>query len=583
MDKIIGLMIEDINTDFSKEIIYSIENSISSLKNVQFVVLAGKYNESDELYDNWQYYRIVYNSIFRLEEICRFDGLIISLSSIGQRRIKTIDTRFFQMFSETPKVYIASNLEGVVSVNYDNETGIREAVDYLVNVSGVKKLCMLGGRENNIDAVERKEIFVKCLEDNKIPFSDVLYEATDMSPFTSAAAARLLDRNPDVQAIFCVNDSVASGLYEVLKERGLVPGKDITVFGFDNTRKSSEMKPSLASIGCASVTLGQKALELLLTMIDGGRVESVRIPTRLYGRESFSYEMYEYTMREMVNVDEDFIYRMFDDCFYRYGNREYDRESVNLKRLYFEFISHMLFAVRRRFMGQEEFAEVGRMIDIFFDNGAMEYTDAAKLLDRMEKLQIGINLMNTSAASTVMINRLFVRMKDRAIQALSDELTRTKKSQMDDRSMTQNLMIEGTVFQKSEGEREEKIIKCFGYLGFQNAALYLYETPIAYDYKNMESFPETVRLRCVVKGGEFHILPKERQTCKVADIFRSDKQPFYSNGYVVFPVFHGTMIYGLLVCGLTRDISDRGESVANQIGELLYLNIGEYSILKKEM
>ena len=572
--KTIGLMIEDINSDFSKEIIYSIQNTISSNKNLRLVVIAGKYNESDEIYDKWQHYRIVYNSIFRIEELCQFDGLIISLSSIGQRKVKTLDTQAFEVFTDLPKVYIASNLEEVISVNYDNEIGIREAVDYLVNVNGVKKLCMLGGRENNVDAVERKRCFIKCLEENRIEFSEELYEATDMSPHTKEAAARLLDRNPGTQAVFCVNDSVAVGLYEVMKERGMTPGKELVVFGFDNTYRASEMNPPLASIGCSSLTLGQKALELLITMIGGTEVSSAKIPTRLYGRESLPYEMYEYTVREMVNIDPDFIYRMFDDCFYRYGNREYDRESVNLKRLYFEFIYRMLAAAKRRFMGLEEFNEVGRMIDIFFDNGALAYTDAAKLLNRIEKLQYGINLMNPSVSSNVMINRLFVRMKDRAIQALSNELTKTKREEVVNRSLKQTFLIESTVFNESEKGTVDSVIKGFSCLGLRNAALYLYEAPIVYEYKKMDGFPKTVRLRCAIKDGEVYVPSKERQSYRIADIFRNEKRPFSGNGYVVFPVFYGTVIYGFLLCELTYGISDRGEEISNLLGGVVYINIG---------
>ena len=41
------------------------------------------------------------------------------------------------------------------------------------------------------------------------------------------------------------------------------------VFGFDNTRMAAEMTPPLSSIGASSITLGQKAFELLLDKIEG--------------------------------------------------------------------------------------------------------------------------------------------------------------------------------------------------------------------------------------------------------------------------------------------------------------------------
>ena len=160
-----------------------------------------------------------------------------------------------------------------------------------------------------------------------------------MSIEAKAEAERLMDRNPDTEAIFCVNDQVAVPLYEVLKERGIMPGRDVQVFGFDNTKFSGSMVPPLASVGAANVTLGQQALELLLAKMDGREVESVVLPTRLYGKESLEYEMYEYTTLEMLQIDSAFINRMFDDCFYRYNSESHDADEVNLKRLFFEFIS----------------------------------------------------------------------------------------------------------------------------------------------------------------------------------------------------------------------------------------------------
>ena len=86
---------------------------------------------------------------------------------------------------------------------------------------------MLGGRDNNIDAALRKRIFIDCLAENEIPFSENKYQRTDMSEFCVEEAGELLDRNPGVEAIFCVNDASAKGLYQAMKQRNLEPGWDV--------------------------------------------------------------------------------------------------------------------------------------------------------------------------------------------------------------------------------------------------------------------------------------------------------------------------------------------------------------------
>ena len=50
----------------------------------------------------------------------------------------------------------------------------------------------------------------------------------DLTGNAHSAYARLLDDNPDLEAVFCVNDETAAGFYEELKARGLMPGRDMT-------------------------------------------------------------------------------------------------------------------------------------------------------------------------------------------------------------------------------------------------------------------------------------------------------------------------------------------------------------------
>ena len=568
----IGFMVEDIYTDFAKEIIHSLVRALPQNKDIHLVTIAGKHDEPEIISANQHCYNMVYNSIYRLNDMCKFDGLILSMGSVEE----IMDSPFFNTIqsemSDIPKVFIASNVKDGIVVNYNNETGIREAVNCLVNINDVNRLCMLGGRDDNADARERKRIFVKCLEDNNIAFSETNYEKTDMSVNCEDAAARLLDNNPDVQAIFCVNDAVAKGLYNVMDRRDLVPGKDIYVFGFDNTRIAGDMMPPLTSIGCDTNELGQKALELLLDMMNGKEVESAFLPTRLYGRESFRYETYEYTTQEMENVDPAFVYRMFDDCFYRYTNEIVDSKSINLRRLFFEFMTRMLYAMKRRYMSVEEFDEIGKMIDIFFNNNALEYTDPTKLLKSIGRIQHGMNSRQKSVAANVKINRLFQRMKDNAIKTLASYRIREKASYIMGREKVNDFLISTIDFEGTGEASINYIIRNFDKTGLQNAALYLYDSPVEYDFEKPKPFPEIIRLMCVIKMGELHILPKERQESRINNIFVREELSLNCKSNVVLPIFYGRHIYGLLLCQLTNGITDTGEYLVGQLGRALYIS-----------
>ena len=61
---------------------------------------------------------------------------------------------------------------------------------------------------------------------------------------------------------------MAAGVYDYLYEKKLVPGKDISVAGFDNRTVSRFLKPALTTVEIPLVEIGRKSAELLLNQIN---------------------------------------------------------------------------------------------------------------------------------------------------------------------------------------------------------------------------------------------------------------------------------------------------------------------------
>ena len=568
--KTIGIIVEELNTDFPRGLIYSVINGIPENKNIRIVVLAGKQEDIGSQIK--QQYCKTYNSIYYIEEMCRFDGLIVALTDMFGRDDIDNGANIFYNYQNVPKIYVATEKEGEVTVNYDNEMGIREAIECLVNINGVSKICMLGGRSENADAVKRKEIFKRVLNDCNLPYSEDLFETTDMLTACEEEADRLLDRNPDVGAVFCVNDQVAVGLYRSLKKRGLVPGKDVYVFGFDNSFLAGKLIPPLASIGSDSITLGQKAIELLIDKMEGKEVESVLVPTRLHGRDSFKYETYDYSSLDLLNANSDFIYRMFDDCFYRYKDEFSDSANINLRRLFFEVMSRLLTSLKNRYLSEEEYIDIERLIDIFFENGGMAYTDAAQFTASMTKIQGAINYHFRFATTVSKVNRLLIKIRDCALRAQSDMMITAGNMYDNERKGLSDFLIEAMNYQSHQRAFAENIVKNFGMLGFKNAALYLFKAPRRYEHGRKRTFPESIYLKCVVRDFELYIVPPDRQKCPVVDVFKREELSKKCRGYVAFPIFYNRVVFGILVCELTDEIPETGEYIADQLGRSIHLN-----------
>ena len=565
--KTIGLVLEDVYSDFSKSIIHSVVHAMMNRKDLKLIVVPGR-QDVDEVTvlseDIVHRYKRMYNLIYKINGNIHFDGLIFTLPNY----------RPFQddIFGNVPKVFVATTLDKEVTVNYNDEMGIREAIDYLVKIKGVTKICMIGGRDENADAQKRKSIFIKCLEDNGLIYNDLMYEKSDMSENSHAAAAKLLKNNPDAQAVFCVNDPTACGLYDVMRKKGLIPGKDIYVFGFDNASMAGNMIPPLASIGCEGVTLGQKALEMLLDMMNGKKVTSDVVPTRLFGRESFDYDMYDFSAKEMISVDSAFIYRFFDKCFYRYRNEVVDPKEINLRRLFYEIISRMLKAMKNRYMSEEQFEEIRRLIDILFDNRIMMYTDANRFVRSLTILQNSMNEIQKAIHIIPGNNRLFSYMKDKAIHAQALRRNIESRGYISGRNNLFDFLVSVTRYEELGEGALNRLIENFDKLGFINCALYLYDEPYKCDFDSEITLPERLNLKCVIKGGEFYSIPKDRQSCLVENIFNRGELAATKKGYISYPLFYGDYLFGILVCGVTRELAETGEFITSQLGRAIYLN-----------
>jgi DNA-binding LacI/PurR family transcriptional regulator len=114
-----------------------------------------------------------------------------------------------------------------------------------------------------------------------------LVELGDFTEASGAAAmSRLLDAEPDVDAVFAASDSMAAGALRVLKSAGRsVPG-DVAVVGFDDSLIARYTSPPLTTVAQPIRQLGSEMAKRLVSLIDGEPAGPLILPTRLVIRES---------------------------------------------------------------------------------------------------------------------------------------------------------------------------------------------------------------------------------------------------------------------------------------------------------
>ena len=257
----VGVLVSGITDDITKYVCRGVIQKARAA-DVNVVIFPGKYWDRD-LSDNRELmYEYQYNTAFSYARKENVDALIISAGSIGCFASKKSMEAMLKQYEGIPSVLVASKMDGYISVGFDNYLGIREGLEYLIEECGCRHFGMIGGSMENSDAFERKQAFEEVLASHGIEVTEKMYVEGDLSRRSVAAYRRLLDENPELDAVFCVNDDTAFGLYEELQRRGLQAGKDIFVIGYDDTLAATKANPTLSSVRADASKLGEVALKM---------------------------------------------------------------------------------------------------------------------------------------------------------------------------------------------------------------------------------------------------------------------------------------------------------------------------------
>jgi DNA-binding LacI/PurR family transcriptional regulator len=122
-----------------------------------------------------------------------------------------------------------------------------------------------------------------------LPVEDSLIEPGDFSLDSGARAIeRLLERRPDLDAVFAASDPMAIGAMRVLRDAGRRVPEDVAVVGFDDSPSAAHTDPPLTTVHQPVEAIGREMVRLLMARIGGGPPEEslVVLPTHLVVRGS---------------------------------------------------------------------------------------------------------------------------------------------------------------------------------------------------------------------------------------------------------------------------------------------------------
>ncbi|MGC4920301.1 LacI family DNA-binding transcriptional regulator [Streptomyces sp. DT197] len=167
--------------------------------------------------------------------------------------------------------------EPLASVDTDNYSGARAAVTHLLE-RGRTTIATISGRLDVYGAQRRLDGYRSALGDAGRPPEDSLVAAGDFTEEGGRQAMRLLlDRHPELDAVFACSDVMAAGALQVLREAGRRIPEDVALVGFDDSAVARLMDPPLTSVRQPTAAMGRAMTEALLVEIAEGRPDSSRL------------------------------------------------------------------------------------------------------------------------------------------------------------------------------------------------------------------------------------------------------------------------------------------------------------------
>ena len=230
------------------------------------------------------------NVVYDLVDREHVDGLIVKTSSLSNYVGREEVQRFCEKYRPLPIVSVGMELEGIPSVTVDDYQGIRNAVQHLSVVHGLRHLAFIRGVEEHPSAEARHRAFREAMLECGLDLDPKLISPpSDWSARSGERAVHLLldEHQARFDAILGSSDDHAFGAVRALQARGLRVPEDVAVVGIGDYQISQASSPPLTTIRLRRYQRGRRAAEMLLDMLEGRSVpDRVRLPTTMVVRRS---------------------------------------------------------------------------------------------------------------------------------------------------------------------------------------------------------------------------------------------------------------------------------------------------------
>ncbi|AQA03337.1 LacI family transcriptional regulator [Mycobacterium sp. MS1601] len=183
-----------------------------------------------------------------------------------------------------PLIVVEGDLSGRgLSVGVDQIEGARHATAHLIEL-GHRAIDHIAGPVSWTEAKGRRIGYEDAMRAAGLTPREPLQG--DWTPGRGYELGRELAHRGDTTAVFVANDQMSIGVLHAFAEAGLsVPG-DVSVVGFDDIPEAAYLNPALTTVRQDFHVIGQRAIELVTSILDGSPTSMPLLPPELIVRQS---------------------------------------------------------------------------------------------------------------------------------------------------------------------------------------------------------------------------------------------------------------------------------------------------------
>lgn len=555
----IGFMIHQLDNDYAKALLNG-ASAAAEDADVNLLIFPGR-SINCQLEDKRNtMYEYQHNVIYSYISKDALDALVVSAGTIGTFISKEEFNEYIGQFGNLPILTTESKVGEHPCIRLCG-SGIKEIISHLIREHGRKRIAFVSGPASNADANERLGYYKEALAENGIEFDERLVAYGNFSEYCIDLVGKLLDDNPDIDAICFANDMMCKGGCKAIEARGLVVGKDIAVTGYDDSEVATGIRPMLTTVRADAAGLGYSAVLKAIDIVKGKNTADEMLDSSPVYRHSCGCG--EVFLTASSDADSD-IGKTADRIISESLVMTCAADMNELRTEIREFVVTMLYAANANDTVScvKKCGGLVRDIAEKYMNTFISPEKLVKTVDAALKsaLPLCVSAENKAAVYEISSDaQAFIN--EYIINAHYIEMSETYAAHF----LICNITKDMTLYGGDEERCFYSIVNNLCRVHIKSSFIYTYPGAISNPPKSKWRLPDTIYLKSYHDGAELEYVKGGAQKMPSSDFFCNRFTPKRRRTAVVLDLYMNEEQYGIVVCELDNEYFAFVNSITPQI------------------